>query len=167
MNRLWTPWRMNYLENGPPGGGEGCLFCDKIAANDDAAHHVLYRGEHGYVTLNLYPYNNGHLMVVPYAHVPSLEELDTPTLTEIMTLTSRAMQVLRKAYHPEGFNVGINIGAAAGAGVAGHLHQHIVPRWHGDTNYMATLAETRIIPEWIDETYARLRAVWLEIFPQE
>ena len=155
---------MNYLRGKPP-GGEGCLFCNKIAANDDSAQHVLHRGALCYVTLNLYPYNNGHLMIVPYSHVPSLEELEVPARNDLMALTVQAMQVLRRAYDPEGFNVGINIGGAAGAGVAGHLHQHVVPRWHGDTNYMATLAETRIIPEWIDETYARLRAIWSEIFP--
>lgn len=158
---------MKYLQNGPPDGGKDCLFCNKIAANDDVAHHILHRGDCCFITLNLYPYNNGHLMIVPYAHVPSLEELDTPTLTALMTLTSRAMQILRKAYSPEGFNIGINVGKAAGAGAPGHVHQHVVPRWHGDTNYMATLAETRIVPEWIDETYARLRAIWLESFPED
>lgn len=158
---------MRYLQNGSPGNGEQCLFCEKASAHDDTAHHVLYRGDLCYVTLNLYPYNNGHLMIVPYAHVSSPDDLDEPTLTDLMRLTAHAIRVLRKAYNPDGFNIGINVGTAAGAGIAGHLHQHIVPRWYGDTNYMATLAQTRIIPEWIDQTYACLREVWQDIFPKD
>jgi ATP adenylyltransferase len=144
-----------------------CVLCGMVEAKDDAATHVLVRGQHAFVVLNLYPYNNGHLMVVPYAHVASLEDLDDATLTELMALTRRALRVLRAAYQPEGFNVGINIGRVAGAGVADHIHQHIVPRWNGDTGYITTLGQTRVIPEWIDQTYARLREVWQELYPDD
>jgi ATP adenylyltransferase len=138
-----------------------------VKAEDDAERHVLVRGRHTFVVLNLYPYNNGHLMVAPYAHVASLEDLDDATLTELMTLTRRALHVLRAAYRPDGFNIGINVGREAGAGVADHIHQHIVPRWGGDTNYITTLGQTRVIPEWIDQTYARLREIWRELYPDD
>ena len=158
---------MSYLKDGTLGEGDECLFCHKIQANDDLTHHVLFRGKRCFVTLNLYPYNNGHLMIVPYSHVSTLKDLDGATLTELAILTRKATQVLEAAYAPDGFNIGINIGTAAGAGVADHLHQHVVPRWDGDTNYMATIGQTRIIPEWIDETHQQLRRVWRDIFPED
>jgi ATP adenylyltransferase len=161
MDHLWTPWRMAYLR-GEGGNPEGCIFCDK-AGGDDDANLVLHRGQRAYVMLNLFPYNNGHLMIAPYAHQASIETLDAETLGEVMALSQRAVRVLRQAYQPHGFNLGINIGAAAGAGVADHVHLHIVPRWAGDTNFMATLAATRVIPEWVQETYRRLKAIWPEV----
>jgi ATP adenylyltransferase len=155
---------MNYLRTIISQRKEGCLFCDMLRAHDDTKNHILHRGDSVFVTLNLYPYSNGHLMVVPNHHVPTLEDLDEATLAELLTVTQRCLALLRAAYNPDGFNVGINIGSAAGAGLADHVHQHIVPRWAGDTNFMTTLAETRVIPEWVDETYAELRALWLERF---
>lgn len=167
-DHLWTPWRMPYLR-GESGGepAEGCLFCHMAQAAEDDAHHLLYRGARAFVTLNLYPYNNGHLMVLPYQHTGALVDLPGETLTEMMTLAQRAQQVLAAAYGPEGYNIGINQGAAAGAGIAEHLHLHIVPRWGGDTNFMTVVGETRVIPEWIDETYARLKTIWHKQFPAE
>lgn len=153
MEQLWTPWRMPYLKGPKP---EGCIFCQKVQAADDRAAHVLTRSRHGFVTLNLYPYNNGHLLVVPYAHVPSLEDLPSETLTDLMTLVNRSLTILRAALQPHGFNLGINIGEVAGAGVSDHVHIHVVPRWQADTNFMSIIAATRIIPEWIDDTYERL-----------
>ncbi len=138
----------------------GCIFCRKAGAQDDAAEHVLYRGRHVYVTLNLYPYNNGHLMIVPYQHAGELDELDEPTLHELMMVTQMALRVLGVAYHPQGFNIGMNLGQAAGAGVVDHLHQHVVPRWAGDTSYLTVVGQTRTIPEWIDDTYRHLRELW-------
>jgi ATP adenylyltransferase len=138
-----------------------------LHAGEDSKRHILYRGERVFVALNLYPYSNGHLMVVPNRHLATLEDLDEATLIELMTVTQQCLALLRMAYKPEGFNVGFNVGTAAGAGIADHLHQHIVPRWVGDTNFMSTLAETRVIPEWIDQTYAELRLLWLEMFPEE
>src|SRR5574341_2396681 len=137
MDHLWTPWRMAYLKHDSP-KDEKCIFCAMVKPEDHAGDHVLCRGEHCFVTLNLYPYNNGHLMIVPNAHAGRLEELDMATLTELMILTRQAIEVLNDAYNPQGFNIGINQGTAAGAGIAEHLHQHVVPRWTGDTNYMTT-----------------------------
>jgi ATP adenylyltransferase len=160
MKRLWTPWRMAYLTGtDKPRSDSGCIFCAKIAAPDES-EHVLCRGQFAYVTLNRYPYNNGHLMIIPYAHVASLEDLDTPTLTELMLLTTRGLAVLRQAYRPDGFNIGVNLGQAAGAGIAEHVHIHIVPRWNADTNFMPIVGETRVIPETLDQTFARLRPLF-------
>lgn len=148
---------MAYLRRSePPGTERGCIFCTKLR-QADADEHILYRGERCFVVLNRYPYNNGHLMVVPYLHVPTLEQLDDETSLELMRLVRVALQALRTEYNPQGFNIGVNEGTVAGAGVAEHVHLHIVPRWGGDTNYMSIVGETRVIPEWLDETYARLR----------
>jgi ATP adenylyltransferase len=162
MKHLWTPWRMSYLQNGPP-NDDRCIFCRKADAEDDKQEHILTRGERCYVMLNLYPYNSGHLMVIPRRHVSALETLDKETLAEMTSLTQQAILVLKEAYRPQGFNIGINQGEAAGAGIAAHLHQHVVPRWHGDTNYMTIIANTRTIPEWIDDTYERLHAIWTDL----
>jgi ATP adenylyltransferase len=159
MKHLWTPWRMPYLKRGPQPEA-ACIFCLKVQEDQDAKNHILHRGERCYVILNLYPYNNGHLMVVPYSHTARLDELDEAELLEMLTLTQKAIRILEAVYNPHGFNIGINLGTAAGAGIADHLHQHVVPRWSGDTNYLSIVGQTRIIPEWIDETYARLREQW-------
>ena len=136
---------------------EGCVFCNAQAKEDSAANLIAFRGERAFVILNLYPYTSGHLMVVPFEHIATLEELDPATRAEMMELTSQCMTVLRKIYHPQAFNMGANIGEAAGAGVPGHVHIHIVPRWGGDTNFMSTLGETRVLPESIEDTYKRVR----------
>ena len=158
MNHLWTPWRMPYLQD-DHALPDKCLFCTKPQEPNSEAH-IVCRGERCYVILNRFPYNNGHLMVVPYAHVATLEDLDPAAAAELMSLTQLSLTVLREAYDPEGFNVGTNIGAAAGAGVEDHLHMHVVPRWSGDTNFMTTLGHTRVIPEWMDEMYERLRPIF-------
>jgi len=165
MDHLWTPWRMTYLTQGSAGDGE-CVFCAKLKSTDDAANHILYRGETCFITLNLFPYNNGHLMVVPNRHIAALEELDAAEISELMQATQLALRVLKTAFNPQGFNIGINQGQVAGAGIAAHLHQHVVPRWGGDTNFASVISETRVIPEWIDQTYARLHTVWADLFPQ-
>jgi ATP adenylyltransferase len=158
--RLWTPWRMTYLTGEVKRPVDGCIFCAKLAANDDAGEHIIFRGTAAFVTLNRYPYNNGHLMVVPNAHVPSFEQLDDAAQLEIMHLLNHALAVLRAELRPDGFNVGANLGSAAGAGVAEHVHLHIVPRWTSDTNFISALSETRVIPEWLDQTYVRLKRAW-------
>jgi ATP adenylyltransferase len=151
---------MTYLQGQAP-KADGCVFCTAAASPEaDAQTFVLRRGQHHFVILNLYPYNNGHLMVVPYAHVDSIEELSPDALAEFMALSQTCLQVLRAAYNPHGFNLGINIGNAAGAGMPGHVHQHIVPRWSGDSNFMSILADTRVIPEMVQQTYDRLAALW-------
>lgn len=135
----------------------GCVFCDLPAANDDARTYILARGTHAFVIMNLYPYNNGHLMVVPYGHVDTLLALDTETTSEMMELAKLSERVVLDAMRPQGFNIGINQGRAAGAGIADHLHLHVVPRWAGDTNFMPALSDTRVMPQHLDDTYALLR----------
>jgi ATP adenylyltransferase len=154
---------MAYLRNEEAAstpGATGCIFCDLPAAGDDAASLIVHRGERAYVILNRYPYNNGHMLIVPFAHVPSLEQLDEPTLTELMRLTNQALAALRAMYNPQAFNIGANIGAAAGAGIADHVHLHVVPRWAGDTNFMTSVNGVRVIPEDLQETYRLAKAHW-------
>ena len=163
MNNLWAPWPMTYLQsNREPAasGPDACIFCDKPKANDDEGNLIVHRGAACFVILNLYPYNNGHLMVVPYAHVATLEDLAVEPAAEMMTLAQTAVRVLRGMYQPQGFNLGINLGASAGAGIAAHVHLHVVPRWSGDTNFMTVTGDTRVIPEDLRETWRRMRAAW-------
>lgn len=155
MKRLWTPWRMAYIES-DKSAGDGCLFCEKARESRDRENLILRRGKRTFVILNLYPYNNGHLMVVPYDHCGSLEQLDAETLAEMMLQAKRCVEVLRRAMAPNGFNVGINIGRPAGAGLESHVHLHVVPRWSGDSNFMPVLDDTRLIPEDLSSTYERL-----------
>ncbi len=156
MKRLWSPWRVKYFEIAQ----RGCVFCRVQGEKKDEENLIVARGQHTFVILNRFPYTSGHLMVVANAHQPSLEALDVATRSEMMELATRAIQVLRQIYRPDGFNVGFNIGEAAGAGIAEHIHLHVVPRWNGDTNFMSTLAETRVLPEALEETCRRLRAAW-------
>ncbi|MBK9927473.1 MAG: HIT domain-containing protein [Anaerolineales bacterium] len=155
MNQLWSPWRMEYIDNNNK--EEGCVFCNAQAREDGAENLIAYRGERAYVILNRYPYTSGHLMVIPFTHVSSLEELDPETRAEMMELTSRCTTVLKSIYKPQGFNVGVNMGEAAGAGVLGHVHIHIVPRWKGDTNFMTAVGQTRVLPEALEDTYLRVK----------
>lgn len=157
MNHIWSPWRMNYMQSDR---NEGCAFCTELTRSDGPENLILYRGQQAFVILNRFPYTSGHLMTVPYAHVSTLEELDAKTRTELMELSVIAMQILRKVYHPHGFNLGMNIGDAGGAGIAEHIHLHVVPRWIGDTNFMSALGETRVLPELLDETYRRVCVEW-------
>lgn len=154
MDQLWSPWRLEYIL-GPK--AQHCVFCQKPDTADDPAEHLLVRGRTSYIALNKYPYNNGHLLVVPYAHVPSLEDLPVETLTEMMLLVNKGMAALRVAMRPQGFNIGANLGKAAGAGIEAHVHIHVVPRWSADTNFMSVIGETRTIPETLDQTFASLR----------
>jgi ATP adenylyltransferase len=155
---MWSPWRMAYITAGKgAAGGPGCVFCDLPAAGDDDAAYILHRGRRAYVIMNLYPYNNGHLMVIPFAHVDTLTALDEPTLAEIIMLTRRAQSVIQERMHPQGFNLGMNQGRAAGAGIEEHLHLHVVPRWVGDTNFMPAVGDVRVMPQHLDETFALLR----------
>ncbi len=145
---------MEYIENNKE---DGCVFCNAQAKQDSAENLIAYRGELAYVILNRYPYTSGHLMVVPFEHQPNLELLDPPTRAEMMELTTRCMTVLRGIYNPQAFNIGANIGEAAGAGVKEHVHIHIVPRWTGDTNFMSALGQTRVLPEALEVTFERVR----------
>jgi ATP adenylyltransferase len=155
MDRIWSPWRYQYVTKAAPRGG--CIFCDKPAEGDDEKALIVHRGEHNYVVLNLYPYTNGHAMVVPYAHVDTLAGAAAETAAEMMTLTQRVEGILRELYRPEGINIGMNLGACAGAGVAGHIHMHVLPRWTGDANFMSVVGETRVLIEDLALTYKRYR----------
>lgn len=158
MDRLWSPWRYSYVSKSGP--AQGCIFCNKPAENRDVDNLIVYRGEKNFVILNAFPYSSGHLMVAPYAHVATLVEADAGTLAEMMQLTRVAEQHLRAAYRPGGLNIGMNIGECAGAGIAGHIHMHVLPRWPGDANFMTTVGETRVIPEDLSVTYQKLRALF-------
>jgi len=136
---------------------DGCVFCVAQSMPDSTENLIVYRGKHAYVILNLYPYTSGHVLVVPFKHVPNLQELDPETRAEMMELTSQSMTVLRNLYQPQGFNMGANLGAAAGAGAPEHVHLHVVPRWSGDTNFMSTLGQTRVLPEALVDTYERIK----------
>ena len=156
MDYLWTPWRYQYIADASK--DDRCIFCDAIAANDDAKMLVVFRGAKNYIILNRYPYTAGHVMVVPYAHVADLAEADPEVLSEMMRLAQRVKAALEKSYHPQGYNLGMNLGRAAGAGVLGHLHLHVLPRWSGDSNFMTVVGETRVEPEDLATTYEKLRS---------
>ncbi len=159
MDRLWTPWRYDYIKSGSgeeEGQSSACVFCSLKEDGDDEARFILHRAEHNYVVLNIYPYISGHLLIVPYLHVGELDEAPKETTDELMDLTKRSQTILRETFHPHGFNLGMNLGRAAGAGVAGHIHLHIMPRWTGDANFMSTVGETRVIPEDLSTTYKKL-----------
>jgi ATP adenylyltransferase len=151
--RLWAPWRLDYIKGPKP---DECIFCAKPAAGDDAAAHIVARGEHCFAMLNAYPYNNGHLMISPYEHLSSIEDLADEVLLELMTLTQHSLRAIRDAYGPEGFNVGVNEGKVAGAGVEDHVHLHVVPRWGADTNFMPVIGSTRVLPQSLEDSYATL-----------
>ena len=155
-----TPWRKAYIEGYEK--EDGCVFCNALAKKEDNSRNlIVHRGQRAFVIVNLFPYTNGHLMVAPMAHKPTLETLDPGTRAEMMELVTKTIQVLTKVYQPHAFNIGANIGKAAGAGVPDHVHMHIVPRWTGDSNFMSVLGETRVLPETIEETYERIRKEWV------
>jgi ATP adenylyltransferase len=156
MDYIWTPWRYRYIAEA--GKTVGCVFCDTVAASRDEETLIVLRGVKNYVILNRYPYTSGHVMIVPYAHTADFVRLDAETSAEIMQLAQRVQSALDAVYHPEGYNLGMNLGRAAGAGIADHLHMHLLPRWTGDTNFMTSVSETRLEPEELSTTYARLRA---------
>ena len=159
MDRLWAPWRVKYIETG---NVDGCIFCVKPSQGEqnDTSNYIIHRGQYAFVLLNLYPYTGGHTMVAPYRHTGSLEDLSNAELLEMFSLVRRMTSTLKNVYNPDGFNIGMNIGEAAGAGFGDHIHVHIVPRWAQDTNFMPVLTDTRVISEAIDETYERLVEEW-------
>lgn len=160
VRQLYSTWRMAYIE---APRHEGCIFCDFPAEGRDEEHFIVHRGSACFVILNLYPYNPGHMMVIPFRHTCVFESMTRDEALEMHRFTAHALKVLKKLMNPEGFNIGINLGRPAGAGVADHMHQHIVPRWNGDTNFMPVLAETRMLPQAVEETYVNIKRVWDEL----
>lgn len=159
MDHIWTPWRMAYVCGHDK--CEGCVFCT-LAAQDarlDAKNYIVYRGERIFAVLNLYPYNNGHILVLPYDHVSTLEDVPAGAQADMMRMAAYLVALMRDLMAPSGFNLGMNIGKAAGAGIDDHIHLHIVPRWQGDTNFMPVVAQARVIPEWLSDTYAKIRSM--------
>ena len=154
MEYLWAPWRMEFILAEK---SKGCIFCWKPKEKEDETNYILYRGEKNFVILNSYPYNPGHLIVTPYRHVSSLEDLANEELWEHFDIVRRSTKALRSVFNPMGFNIGINIGKSAGAGIADHVHTHIVPRWEGDTNFMSVISTTKVVPEALVSTYQRLK----------
>lgn len=160
MEFLWSPWRHQYVTSDQTQKPPGCVFCYFVTPTTpefDAEHFILHRGQHNFVILNLYPYTTAHLMIVPYTHIAELVSVAKPVSDEMMDLAKFAQQVIGSIYHPDGYNLGMNLGSAAGAGVAAHLHLHVLPRWKGDANFMTTVGETRVLPEALADTYQKLK----------
>ena len=157
MDHLWAPWRMAYIESSG-GGDEGCIFCVKPEQDRDEENLILLRSTHCFVIMNKFPYNNGHLMIAPYQHVGDIGALDAPTLADMMATLQRCLVAENAALHPQGYNMGINQGKAAGAGIADHVHLHVVPRWNGDTNFMPVLADVKVMPDFLANTYRAIKA---------
>jgi ATP adenylyltransferase len=159
MHQLWAPWRMTYIAQASDTVDEGCIFCSKpgIAPTKDEDQLILYRGKYGFIMMNLYPYNTGHLLIAPYKHIGSLASLAPDEIIEVTYLVQKCELALRTALKPDGFNVGINMGRVAGAGFPDHVHFHIVPRWDGDTNFMPVLADVKVMPEFMETTYHKIK----------
>jgi ATP adenylyltransferase len=158
MDYLWTPWRYAYVSTAEK--TSACVFCEAAQGSDDSKSLVVYRGESCFVILNAYPYTPGHVMVVPYAHLDELRKLPTEAANEMMALSQRMESLLRQLYAPDGINLGMNIGKAAGAGIAGHVHMHVLPRWVADANFVSVVGETRVLPETLQETWKRMKAAF-------
>ena len=158
MERIWSPWRMAYIKAAKEQvEDEGCIFCDLPAEGDDVRTMILARGELAFVIVNSFPYNPGHLMVAPFRHVGAFTSLEAAELADVDALVARSIRTLEQEMEPHGFNLGMNLGRVAGAGIPDHVHWHLVPRWNGDTNFMPVVGQTRVLPELLEETYARLR----------
>lgn len=157
MDTLWAPWRMVYVENN---GSSGCIFCEASASRQDEKTLILYRGRSVFIQMNLYPYNPGHVMIAPYRHLGELQKLSADEQLDLIQEVTRSTTILRETMNADGFNLGMNLGKVAGAGVEHHLHLHVVPRWNGDTNFMPVIAETKVIPEALSATYRKLAPVF-------
>jgi ATP adenylyltransferase len=160
MDRLWAPWRAKYIESfsNEESKEKECLFCEKAKSNDDEKNLVLFRGETCYIIMNLFPYNSGHIMVVPYKHTSSFSSLTEEEMLELMKVIKKGISALEIALKPHGFNIGVNLGRVSGAGIEDHIHFHIVPRWNGDTNFMPVISETKVISELLSDTYKKIKS---------
>jgi ATP adenylyltransferase len=162
MDKLWAPWRMKYIKESLGKPEQGCIFCIKPAQSKDHDREnlILYRGVHAFIMLNAFPYNNGHLMVIPFLHTSSMDDIDAAAAAELWSLLAKSRSALSEAFKPDGFNIGINLGRAAGAGIDTHLHVHIVPRWNGDVNFMPAIGETKVISQSLEDAYAALKGLF-------
>jgi ATP adenylyltransferase len=159
--RIWAPWRLAYVSDAAKDKEEECIFCAKPAQDDDEGNLIVHRGDRAFVILNLYPYTNGHLMVAPYEHIGAIQEIPAETTAEMMALAQTGIRRLEDVYSPHGYNVGFNQGRIAGAGVEHHIHMHVVPRWSGDNNFMPVIADTKVMPQTIEQSYSALKgASW-------
>ena len=157
MDKIWAPWRMNYIRGKKI---KGCLFCNKMKSKNDRKNHIIFRGKKAFIIMNIYPYNNGHLMVAPYKHTGDFNKLNSEELLEMMDLLKKAINALKKILKPQGFNVGFNIGKVSGAGVVNHAHMHVVPRWTGDTNFMPVVGGVKVVSQSLDSLYAELKKIF-------
>ena len=157
LQKLWAPWRMEYIKRINVGKEGNCIFCSKPDAHEDEKNYILYRGRNCYIILNIFPYNNGHLMIVPYKHTSQLADLKPETRLELMDLAQTAIDAIKSNMRPDGFNLGVNFGRTAGAGIAEHIHMHLVPRWNGDTNFMPVIGCTKVISESLGDTFTKLK----------
>ena len=162
METMWAPWRSEYINknNDPDKPKNVCVFCDALTTTDDRERHIIYRGEYAFVILNKFPYNNGHMLVMPKRHISRPDMMTDAERYEMMNLIVKAQSVLYQVYNPHGVNIGANIGEAAGAGIAQHMHFHVLPRWNADSNFMTTVANTRVIPESLEDTWTKIRNAW-------
>ncbi len=167
IEKLWAPWRMLYIEGIGGGKTEGCIFCEKPQENSDEKNFIVRRGKTCYIIMNIFPYNNGHLMVAPYLHTAQFSDLDSQTRLEMFDLAGSAMEAIQNTMRPDGFNMGMNIGRTAGAGIADHLHLHLVPRWNGDTNFMPVIGCTKVISEALEDSYQKIRTAMRKIIKRE
>ena len=158
MDYLWSPWRYQYVQKGTR--GDGCIFCEAAASQNDEENFLVHRGRKNFVLLNRYPYTTGHVMIAPYEHVDTLEAASAGALEEMMLLAQASQKQLREIYQAPGYNLGMNLGESAGAGIAGHIHLHVMPRWYGDTSFITTVAETRVLPEELPVTWRKLKAAF-------
>jgi len=165
--KLWAPWRMKYIDGVDGTHDDGCIFCDKPATDEDKDNFIVFRGETCFVIMNIFPYNNGHLMVVPYSHVSSIEELGQEERLELMNVIDIAICAIKKIMRPDGFNVGMNLGRPAGAGIDDHIHMHIVPRWNGDTNFMPIIGSAKVICESLEDTYKKITGAICEVVSEK
>jgi ATP adenylyltransferase len=164
-DNIWAPWRGEYVAGDTKSEDTGCVFCAKFAEDNDADNYILHRGNQTALIMNIYPYNNGHIMLLHFRHIADFEALSDDETAEMAMYKKIAVTAIKKVLSPDGFNIGMNVGSAAGAGIASHLHEHIVPRWNGDTNFMPVLGETKVIPEHLRRTYDKLRAYLEKIVP--
>lgn len=158
MEHLYAPWRMKYISSAQNKKSEECIFCAKLRGNQDREEYVVYRGQSAFVVMNIYPYNTGHLMIVPHQHIGDLASVPAKAQAEMMHLAGYFTELLKETLRPDGFNIGLNLGKAAGAGMADHLHMHLVPRWSGDSNFMSVVGDTRVLPETLNDTYQKIVA---------